>query len=78
MVKKVTSKSKRKGVSSRKKKGSDAVKVQSAAQLGILAQKLGVKKKASSHKGRKILEQRESKAVENPKRLIIMKGRKSS
>ena len=77
MGKKVTSKSKRKGVASRKK-GSADVKVQSAAQLGILANKLGVKKKAQTHKGRKILENKESKVTENPKRLMVMKGRKSS
>ena len=46
--------------------------------MGILATKLGAKKKASSHKGRKILEKRESKVKENPKRCMIMKGRKSS
>ena len=55
-----------------------AVKVQSASQLGILASKLGVKKQAKTHKGRKMLERRESKLIENPKRCIIMKGRKSS
>ena len=79
MVKKVTSKTKRKagpkkvGVAPEK-----GLKIQSAAQLGIMATKLGVKKKATTHRGRKIMEKRESKAQENPKRCMIMKGRKSS
>ena len=80
MVKKVSAKSKRK--SSGPKKGGvsngKGVNVKSAAQLGILATKLGVKKKAQTHRGRKMLEKREPKVFENPKRCIIMKGRKSS
>ena len=43
-----------------------------------MATKLGVKPKAKTHKGRKILQKREPKAAENPKRCMIMKGRKSS
>lgn len=54
------------------------IQVQSAASLGLLANKLGVAKKASTHKGRKILENRASKIAENPKRVMIMKGRKSN
>ena len=82
MVKKVSKKSTRKSTSA--KSGAAAasakggVKVQSASQLGIMATKLGVKQKAKTHKGRKILQAREPKVQENPKRCIIMKGRKSS
>ena len=43
-----------------------------------MASKLGVKGKAKTHKGRKILEKREPQVIENPKRCMIMKGRKSS
>lgn len=43
-----------------------------------MAQKLGVKQKAGTHKGRKIMTKREPKVVENPKKCMIMKGRKSS
>jgi ribosome production factor 2 len=43
-----------------------------------MASKLGVKPKAATHKGRKMLEKREPKLIENPKKCIIMKGRKSS
>ena len=35
-------------------------------------------KKAKPHKGRKILELRAPKVVENPKKSIVMKGKKSS
>jgi len=79
MVKKVTSKSKRAKASV---KGgvapSKGVNVQSATSLGIMAKKLGVGKKAATHKGRKVLEKRAPKQFENPKRCMIMKGRKSS
>ena len=81
MVKKVaTGKAKRKSGAAGRGLGSAGknVKVQSAAQLGILAQKLGVKGKAKTHRGRKLLEKREPQLIENPKRCIIMKGRKSS
>ena len=43
-----------------------------------MASKLGVRIKASSHKGRKILAKREPQLVENPKKCMIMKGRKSN
>jgi hypothetical protein len=62
----------------RGKVGAKGVQVQSAASLGILASKLGVKSRAGTHKGRKILQKREPKSIENPKRCMIMKGRKSS
>ena len=55
-----------------------ASSVQSARQLGVVAASLGAKKKATSHKGRKVLEKREAKVQENPKRCMLMKGRKSS
>ena len=50
----------------------------SAAELGIMAQNLGIRDKAKTHKGRKMLERREAKVIENPKKSIIMKGRKGS
>ena len=52
--------------------------VRSAAELGIAAKSLGIGQKAKSHKGRKIKESRQAKIIENPKRSIIMKGKKSS
>jgi len=52
--------------------------VKSAAQLGIAAKKLGVKSTAKTHKGRKILENKAAKIIENLKRSVIIKGRKSS
>ncbi len=59
MVKKVTKKATRKaGTSKRPASNGAKVNVQSASSLGILASKLGVKKAASTHKGRKILEKR--------------------
>lgn len=35
-------------------------------------------KKAKSHKGRKLLENREPKIIENPKTAIFVKGNKTS
>jgi hypothetical protein len=52
--------------------------VRSAADLGIAAKSLGILSKAMTHKGRKIREKKMAKLIENPKRSIIMKGRKSS
>ena len=49
-----------------------------AADLGIMAKSLGISKETKTHKGRKILEKREAKLIENNKRSIIMKGHKSS
>lgn len=49
-----------------------------AAELGIAAKSLGIDKKAKTHKGRKLLEKRQPKLVENPKKSFFMKGRKSS
>ena len=72
-----------KGVGGRKTKGKvDArkgqLKVSSARELGIQAQALGIRDRAKTHKGRKILERRQAKVFENPKRSIIIKGRKGS
>ena len=91
MVKKVPKVSKKKpgsnrakGVGGRKTKGAkgkaDArqVQVASARELGIQAKALGIRDGAKTHKGRKILERRAAKVVENPKRSIIIKGRKGS
>lgn len=56
--------------------GKNAVKT--AKDLGIAAQSFGIAKKAKTHKGRKIIENRAPKLIENPKRSVILKGRKSS
>lgn len=39
---------------------------------------MGADGKAKTHKGRKILEKKKALLKENPKRSVIMKGRKSS
>jgi ribosome production factor 2 len=39
---------------------------------------MGAKKVAKTHKGRRILESRQAKVIENPKKSFFMKGRKSS
>ena len=52
--------------------------VKSASELGLKAESIGIKKKTKTHKGRKILESREAKIVENPKRSLILKGNKTS
>lgn len=79
MAKKVSKKTTRKSVGRGGKGAADKnVKVQSAANLGLLANKLGVKRVAKTHKGRKILKNREAKVEENNKKTIIMKGRRSS
>lgn len=46
--------------------------------MGIEARNLGASDKAKTHKGRKILDKRKALIKENPKRSVIMKGRKSS
>jgi hypothetical protein len=53
-------------------------KIRTARDLGIDAASLGIQKAAKTHKGRKILEKRAPKILENPKKSIIMKGKKSS
>lgn len=58
--------------------GQSRLKVKSASELGIEARKLGAENKAKTHKGRKILDKRKALIKENPKRSVIMKGRKSS
>jgi ribosome production factor 2 len=52
--------------------------IKSAAELGIQAKILGAGQKAKTHKGRKMLEKKQPLMKENPKRSVIMKGRKSS
>ena len=54
------------------------VQVKSAQELGVAAKSLGIGQKTKTHKGRKILERKSAKLIENPKRSIIMKGKKSS
>ena len=53
-------------------------KIKSAAELGLKAETIGIAKKKKTHKGRKILESREAKIVENPKKSLILKGNKTS
>ena len=62
------------------KKGSNdsKLRVKSATELGVQAKLLGADGKAKTHKGRKILEKKKALLKENPKRSVIMKGRKSS
>jgi ribosome production factor 2 len=53
--------------------------VKSATELGIKADSLGiVKKRAKTHKGRKILEARAPQIIEGPKKSIFMRGKKTS
>ena len=52
--------------------------IKSAAELGLKAESIGISRKTKTHKGRKILESREAKIVENPKKSIILKGNKTS
>jgi ribosomal protein L34 len=49
-----------------------------AEELSIKAKSIGIQKKAKTHKGRKILENRAPKLQENPKHAIFIKGNKSS
>ncbi len=44
----------------------------------MAAKSLGIGQKTKTHKGRKILEKKSAKLIENPKRSIILKGKKSS
>jgi ribosome production factor 2 len=53
-------------------------RIKSAAELGIAAKSLGIQKETKTHRGRKILEMRKPKLIENPKRSFVMKGHKSS
>jgi hypothetical protein len=52
----------------------DTGKIKSAAELGLKAETMGIAKAKKTHKGRKILESREAKIVENPKKSLILKG----
>ena len=53
-------------------------KIKSAKEMGLAAESAGIIKKKKTHKGRKILESRESKTVENNKSSILVKGNKTS
>jgi ribosome production factor 2 len=53
-------------------------KIKSAKEMGLAAESMGIIKKKKTHKGRKILESRESKTVENNKSSILVKGNKTS
>jgi len=53
--------------------------IKNAADLGIKADSMGIlKRKAKTHKGRKIMESKEAKLIEDLKKSIIMKGMKTS
>jgi ribosome production factor 2 len=52
--------------------------VKTVAELGIAAQSFGIKKRAKTNKGRRMISRKEAKVVENPKKSILIKGRKSS
>lgn len=54
------------------------MKIKSASEMGIKAESIGIQKKSKTHKGRKILEDREGKTVENAKKSIFIKGNKTS
>ena len=61
------------------KKDAPSKGVKTAAELGIKADSMGItKRKAKTHKGRKILESKGAKLIEDPKKSIIMKGNKTS
>lgn len=53
-------------------------KIKSAKEMGLQAESLGILKKSKTHKGRKIMEDREPKLYENPKKSILLKGTKTS
>ena len=46
--------------------------------MGLSAKSLGIGKEIKTHKGRKILEARKPKLIENPKKSFLMKGHHSS
>lgn len=56
----------------------DTTNIKSAKELGLKAESIGISKKKKTHKGRKILESREAKIVENHKKSLILKGNKTS
>ena len=63
----------------KKKEGSKIGNIKSAAELGIKADSLGItKKKPVTHKGKKILEAKAGKLIEDPKCSIFLKGKKTS
>ena len=47
-----------------------ASKIKTAAELGLKAESLGIKKKAKTHRGRTMLERREPQLKENTKLLL--------
>lgn len=47
--------------------------------MGLKAESLGImKRKAKTHKGRKIMDAREPQLIEGPKKSIFMRGKKTS
>jgi len=53
--------------------------VKTAKELGLKVESMGIgKRKAKSHKGRKIMEAKEGKVIEDPKNAIFIKGNKTS
>ena len=46
--------------------------------MALAASSLGISKKPKTHKGKKVLENKAPKIIENPKSAIFIKGKKSS
>ena len=53
-------------------------RILSAAELGVKAQSIGIKKGAKTQKGKKILESREPQIEEDTKRSVMLRGNKIS
>ena len=66
-----------KGKQSREARKGKGTAVKSARDLGVAASPF-IESNAKTHKGRKILDARAPKISENPKKSIVMKGKKSS
>jgi len=69
---------KKKSSKGKKSNEEQKTKVKSAAELGVAARSLGIAKETKTHKGRKIMEKRQPKLIENNKRSFFIKGHKSS
>ena len=59
-------------------KGELSSQIKTAGELGLSARNLGVIRKPTTHKGKKYLQNREPKTVENDKKSVFLKGSKSS
>jgi hypothetical protein len=70
---------KNKGPKSKKASLNPTSGVKSAKELGLKVESMGIgKRKAKSHKGRKIMEAKDGKTIEDPKTAIFIKGNKTS